>query len=289
MSLALPEPRPCDIALDGRRIEAAWWGPGPEAAPSVVMLHEGLGCVALWRDVPARIAAATGLGVLAYSRFGYGRSDPVPLPRPLTYLHEEALGVLPRVLAAAAIRRCILFGHSDGASIAAIHAGSREDARVRGLVLMAGHYMVEAAGMPALLETRRRYEEGDLRARLARHHAHVDVAFRGWSEAWTDPRFAAAFDLAAELARIRVPVLVVQGEADPYGTLEQVRVVEREARHCPVETLVLPGVGHAPHLEAPEAVLAAVRDFAARLLRAGGPADEKAPGPAGAVAVARSA
>jgi len=274
MSPAAPTPRRCDITLDGRRIEAAWWGPGPEEAPSIVMLHEGLGCVALWRDVPARIAAATGLGVFAYSRFGYGHSDPVPLPRPLTYLHDEAREVLPRVLDAAGIRRCILLGHSDGASIAAIYAGSCQDFRVRGLVLMAGHFVVEEVGLRAVAETKRRYEEGDLRARLARHHAHVDVAFHGWNGAWLDPRFPEVFDLSSELAHIRVPMLLVQGEADPYGTVEQVRVVERDAC-CPVETLLLPEVGHAPHLEAKEAVLAAVRDFATRLFGVHEPAGRR--------------
>lgn len=265
-------PRRFDIRLDdGRRLEAAWWGPPPERVPSIVMLHEGLGCVGLWRDVPARIAAATGLGVLAYSRFGYGRSDPVPLPRPLTYMHDEAREVLPRVLDAAGIRRCILLGHSDGASIAAIYAGSCQDFRVRGLVLLAGHFMVEEAGLRAIAEARRRYEEGDLRARLARHHAHVDVAFRGWNEAWLDPRFPEVFGLSAELAHIRVPMLLVQGEADPYGTMEQVRMAERESC-CPVERLILPGIGHAPHLEAPDATLAAVRGFADRIFRLHEPA-----------------
>ncbi len=256
--------RPAPLEIDGKRLEAAWWGPEPEAAPSIVLLHEGLGSVSLWRDFPERLAAATGLGVFAYSRFGYGRSDPAPLPRPLSYMHDEAREVLPRVLDAAGVRRCILLGHSDGGSVAAIHAGSHQDARVRGLALLAPHFFVEEIGLDAIREAKRNFETGDLRERLARHHRDPDMAFRGWNDAWLHPDFPRVFDLQPDIAHIRVPVLIVQGEADPYGTVEQVLLAEREA-YCPVDSLVLPGVGHAPHQEAPDAVLAAVRDFAGRL------------------------
>jgi pimeloyl-ACP methyl ester carboxylesterase len=258
-------PRRDWIALpDGRRMETAWWGPGPEAAPTILMLHEGLGCIALWRDIPARIAAATGCGVMAYSRLGYGQSDPVPLPRPLTYMHEEAREVLPRVLDAAGARRVLLLGHSDGGSVAAIHAGSFQDPRVQGLVLLAPHFFVEEVSTAAIRAIGERWRSGDLRARLSRHHRDVDVAFLGWHDAWLDPGFPCVFDLQPELAHIRVPVLIVQGEDDAYGTVEQPRMAEREC-YCPVETLLVPGAGHSPHLDAPETVVEAVRGFAARL------------------------
>src|SRR5277367_5031294 len=156
------------ILLDGKKLETAWWGPGPEAAPTLVLLHEGLGCVTLWRDFPQRLSAATGCGGFAYSRLGYGRSDPVPLPRPLSYMHDEALLVLGPVLDAAAIRRCVLVGHSDGASIATIYAGGVQDFRVRGLVLMAPHYFVEDIAISAIEQARDAYTEKNLRARLAR-------------------------------------------------------------------------------------------------------------------------
>lgn len=249
---------------DGRRAETAWWGPGPDAAPSIVLLHEGLGSVSLWRDFPARVAAATGCGVFAYSRLGYGQSDPAPLPRPLTFMHDEAREALPRVLGAAGVRRCILLGHSDGASIAAIYAGSCQDFRVRGLVLLAPHFFVEPSGLTEIVEAVRRYETTDLRARLARHHRDPDIAFRGWSGAWLDPGFPRVFDLQPEIAHIRVPILIVQGEADPYGTVAHAQLAEREA-YCPVETMVLPAVGHAPQFDAAEQTLAAVQDFAGRL------------------------
>jgi pimeloyl-ACP methyl ester carboxylesterase len=131
------------IVVDGREIEAKWWGQGPEAAPTIVMLHEGLGCVALWRDFPAKLAEMTGCGVLAYSRFGYGASAPVSLPRPLSYMHDEALQVLGQVLDQAGVKTAILVGHSDGGSIAAIYAGGVQDFRLRGAVLIAAHFFTE--------------------------------------------------------------------------------------------------------------------------------------------------
>ena len=269
-------PRTAWLEIDGGRLETAWWGPGPEAAPSVVLLHEGLGSVSLWRDFPERLAVATGLGVFAYSRFGYSQSDAAPLPWPLDYMHREAREVLPRVLDAAGVRRCVLLGHSDGGSIAAIHAGSHQDSRVRGLVLLAPHFFVEDAGLDAIRAAKQAFEAGDLRARLARHHRDPDIAFQGWNGAWLDPGFPRVFDLQPDIAHIRVPILAIQGEADPYGTVEQVRMLEREA-YCPVDGLVLPGVGHSPHQDAPEAVLAAMQSFTERLfgLHEPGPAAEQ--------------
>jgi pimeloyl-ACP methyl ester carboxylesterase len=250
------------ITLDGKLLETAWWGPGPEAAPTLVLLHEGLGSVALWRDFPERLAAASGCGVFAYSRLGYGRSDPVPLPRPLSYMHDEAFFELGRVLDAAAIRRCVLVGHSDGASIAAIYAGGVRDFRVCGLVLLAPHYFVEDICIAAIARARDAYVRGDLRTRLARHHDHVDVAFHGWNGAWLNPDFR-AWDITEYLAHIRVPVLQLQGTADPYGTAAQPRAAE-QAANCPVETVMVPG-GHAPHLAATAQTLSAIADFTHRL------------------------
>jgi pimeloyl-ACP methyl ester carboxylesterase len=258
------------ILLDGKHLETAWWGPAPDAAPTLVLLHEGLGCVTLWRDFPERLAAATGCGVFAYSRLGYGRSDPVPLPRPLSYMHDEAFFSLGRVLDAAAIRRCILVGHSDGASIAAIYAGGVQDFRVRGLVLMAPHYFVEEFSIDAIAQARDAYIEKNLRERLARYHDHADVAFLGWNGAWLDPGFR-SWDITEFLAYIRVPVLQVQGVTDPYGTAAQLRAAEQAAT-CPVETIMVPG-GHAPHLEAADRTLAAIADFTHRLFKLHEPKD----------------
>jgi pimeloyl-ACP methyl ester carboxylesterase len=251
--------RAFDIRVDGRRLEAAWWGPDPDQAPTLVLLHEGLGCVALWRDVPERLAAETGCGVFAWSRFGYGQSDPVPLPRPMTYMHDEAMLVLPKVLDAAGVSRGILIGHSDGGSIAAIHAGAVRDPRIVGLVMMAAHFFVEDLNIASIEQIREAYRTGDLRARLARYHADPDVAFHGWNGAWLDPRFR-AFDLTRFLPDITVPILGLQGADDPYGTDEQLHVLARHAR-APVETVLIPGAKHSPHLEAKEATLALIARF----------------------------
>ena len=180
-----------EVVADGKRLEAIAYGPPPAEAPTIVMLHEGLGCLALWRDFPARLAAATGWGVFAYSRAGYGRSDPVALPRPLDYMTREARSSLPAALDAIGIKRGILLGHSDGASIAAIYAGEHADERVKGLVLIAPHVFTEEPGLASIAEARRAYETGDLRERLAKYHANVDVAFYGWNGAWLDPWFKA--------------------------------------------------------------------------------------------------
>jgi pimeloyl-ACP methyl ester carboxylesterase len=254
-----------DLFVNGRRLETAWWGPAPDDVPTtLVLLHEGLGCVALWRDFPEALAAATGGGVFAYSRFGYGASDPVTLPRPMTYMHHEALSVLPHVLDAAGIRRAILVGHSDGGSIAAIHAGAIQDPRVAGVVLIAAHFFVEDINIASIAGIKNTYEQGDLRRRLARYHRDADMAFRGWSDAWLDPRFR-AFDIADHVLRTRVPVLALQGADDPYGTPEQLRVLERAAS-CSVETRLITGARHAPHLEATSATLAAIVPFVRNVL-----------------------
>jgi pimeloyl-ACP methyl ester carboxylesterase len=252
------------MMLDGRTLETQWWGPGPEAAATLVLLHEGLGCVALWRDFPGALADATGCGVFAYSRFGYGGSDTVSLPRPMSYMHDEAVDVLPRVLDDAGIKRAVLLGHSDGGSIAAIHAGAVQDARVLGVVLIAAHFFVEELNIASIRAIKEHYEQGDLRARLRRYHRDVDVAFRGWNDAWLDPRFC-SFDITAEMARIRVPILALQGADDPYGSDEQLRVLERAAR-CSVETRLIEGARHSPHLEARDATMEAIVPFVRNVL-----------------------
>ena len=165
------------IDADGKRLEAVAYGPRPDDAPTIVMLHEGLGCVALWRDFPQKLAAATGHGVLAYSRAGYGRSERIDLPRPLDYMSREARFSLPALLEAIGLERGILLGHSDGASIAAIAAGDHADERIKGLILMAPHLFTEEMGLASIAEAGHAYEAGDLRAKLAKYHADVDTAF----------------------------------------------------------------------------------------------------------------
>ena len=253
------------LELGEMRLEYRMIGPRPDAAPTLVLLHEGLGCVAGWGNFAQELAAATGAGVFAYSRAGYGRSSPAKLPRPVSFMHDEACDVLPRVLAAIDFRRGLLVGHSDGASIAAIYAGSVQDHRVRGLALMAPHFFTEDMGIAEIVRTRAAFEAGPLRAKLARWHADPDNAFHSWCGPWLDPEFR-KWDLTDALAHIRVPILIVQGEDDQYGTMRQIEVAQQEC-YCPVDVAMLPNTRHAPHREAPEATLRAISDFVNRLLR----------------------
>jgi pimeloyl-ACP methyl ester carboxylesterase len=250
--------------VDGVRLEAAWLGPAPADAPTLVFLHEGLGSVSTWRGFPARLAAAAGCGALVYSRAGYGASDAVPLPRGVDFMHREA-DVLAGVLRAARVRRAALVGHSDGASIALLHAAGHPGGVVRGLVLEAPHVFVEDVSVASIAAIGEAYRTTGLRARLARHHgANVDVAFRGWNDVWLSPAFR-AWDITAALPQVRVPALVVQGTADEYGTWAQVEAIER-GLGAAVETVAVPGCGHAPHHERPDAVLDAAVPFLRRVL-----------------------
>jgi len=256
------------LSIDSLRLEYRMIGPRPDVAPTLVMLHEGLGCVGLWGDFPDKLQAATGAGVFVYSRAGYGQSSPVKLPRPLSFLHDEARETLPRLLDAIGFQRGILLGHSDGASIVAIYAGTHQDHRVGGLVLIAPHFFTEEKGIASIAEARKAYETGDLRARLSRWHAEVDNAFMGWNDAWLDPEFR-KWDITEQLAYVRVPVLIVQGEDDQYGTVRQIEVA-REECYCPVEVALLPNARHSPQRDTPETTLKAISDFVAQALRANG-------------------
>lgn len=252
------------IVVDGTALECATWGPPPSEATTLVLLHEGLGCVDLWRSFPETLARQTGLGVFAYSRAGYGRSDAVRLPRPLDYMTREAVDVLPGVLDRIGPRRAILIGHSDGATIAAIHAGTIRDPRLCGIVLIAPHFFAEEVGLRAIAEARGAYETGDLRRRLARYHDHPDIAFHGWNDAWLAPGFR-TWIVADVIDDIDVPVMAMQGDADQYGTLAQIEEIERRAR-VSLTISVLPDCGHAPHLEQPEATLAGIGAFVSRVM-----------------------
>jgi len=251
------------VVAAGKRLEATAYGPAPGSAPMIVMLHEGLGCVALWRDFPRKLAAATGWGVFVYSRAGYGQSDPVELPRPLEYMSQEAMLSLPEVLDASGFRRGVLLGHSDGASIAAIYAGEHADVRVEGLVLMAPHVFAEAPGLASIAEAKEAYARGELRTKLARYHADVDSAFCGWNGAWLDPKFK-AWNIEPSVARWRVPALLIQGADDQYGTVAQIRAIEAKAP-TPVESVVLADCRHSPQFDQPQATLNAVAAFCRRI------------------------
>ncbi|NKB53422.1 MAG: alpha/beta fold hydrolase [Rhizobiaceae bacterium] len=253
------------LIIDGVRLQTACYGAKPDQAPTIILLHEGLGCVALWRDFPQRLAAATGFGVFAYSRAGYGKSDPCPLPRPIDYMTDEALQTLPEILNLIGFKQGVLMGHSDGATIAAIHAGMSGDLRVRGVVLMAPHFFAEPGGLESIAQARVNYQTGDLRNKLAIYHTNVDCAFYGWNDVWLDPNFK-QWNVAEVIDYLRIPVLAIQGEADEYGTLAQIDELDSRI-YSPLDVEILKDCGHAPHIEQPENTLQIITEFADRLQR----------------------
>ena len=252
------------IEILGRRLEYRWIGPRPGDAPSIVFLHEGLGSVGMWRDFPDRLAVATGCGALVYGRTGHGGSGPVPGARPVRYMHDEALDVLPAVFRHFEVETAVLFGHSDGASIALIHAGAHSRS-VRALVVEAPHVFVETVGIEGIERITADYATTNLRERLARHHgANTDSMFRAWSDVWLRPEFR-EWNIEEYLPAIECPVLVVQGEDDQYGTIRQVDAVVTRVSG-PAESLVIPHCGHSPHSEKPGEVLEAAAGFILRNL-----------------------
>ena len=254
------EPVAADVVVDGKRLETVRWD-GDPARPAIVMLHEGLGSVSLWRDFPQRLCERTGCTVVAYSRYGYGRSDVLREKREPEYMHHEGEVVLPELLAELRIERPILFGHSDGASIALLYAGAHADA-VRGLVLEAPHVFVEDISVRSIAEAKTAYASTDLPAKLARHHADADASFYGWNDIWLDPRFR-DWNIESYLGSVRCPVLLVQGDADEYGTTAQLDAIA--ARVPSSEILLVPSAGHSPHRDAPETVLERVGAFIERV------------------------
>jgi pimeloyl-ACP methyl ester carboxylesterase len=246
------------VTVAGRAIETLDL-PGDATRRAVVLLHEGLGSIGLWRDFPRALQAATGRRLIAFSRHGHGRSEPPPQPRTPAFFHEEALTVLPQLLGRLDAQAPLLVGHSDGGSIALIHAAHHP---VAGIALLAPHVIVEDVTVTEIRAARERYGDGDLRARMARHHDDVDAAFWGWCDVWLDPAFR-GWSIEAEAAEVDCSTLLIQGRDDPYGTLDQLDRIAARVRG-PVERLVVPG-GHSPHVEAADEVLAALTAFSAGL------------------------
>ncbi len=265
---ATTPPAPPDfLTAAGHRLEIRRWSPSfadaPADAPTIVLLHEGLGSAGSWRDLPQALADDTGCGVLACSRPGYGASDPFPPPWPGDYLERHATEVLPALIEAANLSRLVLVGHSDGATIAACHLGLVDDPRVLGAVLIAPHFFVETEFQGALEATRAAFEQGDLGRRLARHHRDARAMFQGWIGVWTDPRFH-GWNIEHLIGRIRVPVLAIQGRQDQYASLAQIRALD--AMPTPPEVAILDDCRHHPHLEQPATTRRLIAGFVNRLI-----------------------
>jgi pimeloyl-ACP methyl ester carboxylesterase len=251
-----------DAAGAALRIEYEWVGPTLEGRPVMVFLHEGLGSVAMWRDFPGRLCDAVGMRGLVYSRPGYGKSTPRPADEKWGpgFMHVQAREVLPALLRELGVERPWLFGHSDGGSIALLHAAAFPGA-LRGAVVLAPHILVEEISVTSIEKAREAYLQTDLRQKLARYHDDPDSAFWGWNDVWLSPAFR-DWSIAGELAPIRCPLLAVQGLDDEYGTLEQIRGIARCVPQA--ELLELPACGHSPHKDQPEQLILAVQEFVGR-------------------------
>jgi pimeloyl-ACP methyl ester carboxylesterase len=243
----------------GRSLFYEWVGEGSRGKPTLVFLHEGLGSIRQWRDFPAKLAAATGCRALVYDRYGYGRSDVLAEPRrTVRFMHDEALDALPDLLRETGVENPVLIGHSDGASIALIYAGSGQGAK--GIVAMAPHVFIEPVCLSSIRKATGTFESTDLAARLGRHHRDARKTFYGWADVWLDPQFE-GWDIRSELLpNIRCPVLAIQGYDDEYGTMAQLDEIAARVRgRC--ELLKLERCGHAPFRDRPEEVLQAAAAF----------------------------
>ena len=245
------------LNVQGRALEVLRIAGADADAPELVFLHEGLGSVSHWKDFPVRVAARTGCGVTVYSRYGAGNSEVLGEPRAVSYMHDEALLVLPELLAKLGIERSILVGHSDGASIALIYAGAHD--RLRGLVVLAPHVFVEDLSVASIAEAKVKFETTNLAEKLARHHRDAARTFWGWNDIWLDPEFR-SWNIEEYLPRVQCPMLVIQGLNDQYGTMAQVEAIRRQSGG-PVEVLALAECRHSPQRDQAEATLEAIAKF----------------------------
>lgn len=248
------------LKADGVSLEYRWIEAARPHLPTLVFLHEGLGCVEMWKDFPDQVAQTTGCGAFIYSRAGYGRSGAALLPRPVRYMHHEGLVVLPQVMEQIPGQKHILVGHSDGGSIALIYAGSGKAQGLCGLVLLAPHVFNESLCVEAIGKAGEAFKTTPLSEKLARYHGEqTEAAFWGWHDVWLHPDFW-HWNLEEYLPAITAPLLVIQSEEDPYGTLRQVETIQQQTL-VPARELVLPNCGHAPHVDQRHAVLRAMGDF----------------------------
>tara|TARA_B100000579_G_scaffold431119_1_gene445660 strand:- start:458 stop:1228 length:771 start_codon:yes stop_codon:yes gene_type:complete len=253
-----------NIQVNGKNIESVWHGSAPDVAPTLIFLHEGLGSVSMWKDFPQKLSRQTGCGALVYSRFGYGKSEKCELPRPLNFMHEEGLEVLPEIIELCGIKKYILVGHSDGASIALIFAGSASANKLLGIVNEAPHVFCESITISSIQKLRENFNSGNLRERLNKHHKDVDRTFNGWADVWLNNKFF-KWNIESFLPRIKVPNLIIQGNNDEYGTSAQVQAILLRSAGS-VKTCFLENCGHSPHHEQQSKTLQVMTEFVRKLL-----------------------
>ncbi len=253
------------LELNQGSIEVKVLQPKVPSDIAIVLLHEGLGSISMWRFFPEQLSAMTGYQIVVYSRYGYGNSSSCKTPRPLDYMEQEALDPLPQLIEHIDARRLILLGHSDGASIASVYAGSNYDPRLNAIILIAPHFFTEQKAIAAIKQATAAYKNGNLRQGLERHHgANVDTAFFGWNDAWLHPDFR-HWDITQYLASITVPTLVIQGSEDEYGTEAQIEIAKAQIPAA-VETHLMTGLKHSPHFDKPDVVTEIIANFCKRTL-----------------------
>ena len=249
------------LVVGGRRLEYVDHPAHRAGLPVILMLHEGLGCVAMWRHFPERVAATTGCRVVAWSRAGYGHSQPCAEARTPRYMHREAREALPALLTELGIERPLLFGHSDGASIALIFAGAFPEVPA-GVIAMAPHAFVEEETLVGISAAKAAWTATDLPHKLARHHADAPRVFDEWNETWLAPDFR-DWSIEEYLPAIRCPVLAIQGEDDEYATMRQIDIIAEQVSDTML--LKLSHCGHSPHRDQPALVLWAADTFVRRV------------------------
>jgi len=248
------------LTIGNKRLEYCWVGPSNSEKPVLVFLHEGLGCIQLWRDFPQAICQKLGMRGFIYSRAGYGNSSPCELPRSISYMHDEAIDVLPQVLDKAGIENAILVGHSDGGSIALIYGGTCTTSRVKAIITLAAHVFSERQVYSAFVSARSSYQAGDLRARLQKYHgSNVDNAFWGWLNVWMTPEFE-SWNLEEFLPAIDLPAKIIQGVNDEYGTVSQVKAIIKGIGPNAASHMI-PDCGHSPHLQQRAKTMEVICDF----------------------------
>ncbi|RLC04687.1 MAG: alpha/beta hydrolase [Deltaproteobacteria bacterium] len=247
------------LKLGNKKIEVQWYPVEQKDHPTLIFLHEGLGCTRMWKNFPQMLSQNTGCPALVFSRFGYGNSDPSPLPWKVNFMHKEALNVLPAILKTAHIKNYILIGHSDGGSIGIVFSGSSCSNGLKGLITEAAHVFCEQITVDCIRQAKVNYERHNLKQGLKKYHGkNTDNAFRGWNDVWLHPKFV-NWNIEKYLDKITVPMLSLQGKDDQYGTAKQIESIKRHVTQ--VETYLIDNCSHSPHSEQPDQTLKIMTQF----------------------------